>query len=160
MSRTEITVPEGTQSVVITREFDAPRDLVFRAYTDPKLIEQWWGPRRYATVVDRLEPHDGGRWRFLNRDAEGHEFGFRGVFHGTPSPEGICQTWEFEGTPGHVSLETSTLEERNGKTFLRNVAVFQSVEDRDAIVAEGMSEGAEESMDRLAELLARLAPVR
>ena len=91
---------------------------------------------------------------------DGNEYGFHGVFHGTPSPDGIVQTFEFEGTPGHVSLQTLTLEERGGRTVLRTNIVFQSVEDRDGMVQSGMEDGARDSMERLEELVARLAPVR
>src|SRR5438093_219974 len=81
----------------------------FRAHVEPELVKQWLGPSKYEVVIDRYEVRDGGRWRFVHRDTEGHEFGFRGVFHGTPSVEnGIVQTWEFEGAPGHVSLQTAT----------------------------------------------------
>jgi uncharacterized protein YndB with AHSA1/START domain len=97
----------------------------------------------------------------MHRDADGNEAAFHGVFHGTPSPEnGIVQTFEFEGAPGHVSLETLTLEERGGKTLVRTNDVFQSVEDRDAAIASGMESGINESMERLDELLARLTSAR
>lgn len=109
-------------------------------------------------IVDRYDVCDGGRWRFVHREADGTEYGFHGVFHGTPSPDGIVRTFEFEGVPGHVSLETATFEERGGRTVLRQNAVYQSTEDRDAHVQNGMEQGANESMERLDELLARLTP--
>ena len=99
-----------------------------------------------------------GSWRYIHRDADGNEFAFYGVFHGTPSPDGIVRTFEFEGTPGHVSLETATFEERGGRTLLRMNSVFQSVEDRDGMVQSGMEKGVNDSMERLDELVARLAP--
>ena len=156
MAKTQITAPPGVPQVIITREFDAPRDLVFRAYTDPDLLVQWLGPRDLTMTIDRYEVRDGGAWRYIHTDAEGNEFRFRGFFHGTPSPEGIVQTFEFEGMPGHVALETTTLTERDGRTLVRTVSGFQSVEDRDGMVASGMERGVRDSDERLDDLLARL----
>lgn len=154
MSKTQITAEPGTPFIVITREFDAPRDLVFRAYTDPELLVRWLGPRELSMKVDQFEVRDGGRWRYVSTDVEGNEYGFRGVFHGTPSPDGTVQTFEFEGMPGHVALEALTMEERDGRTFVRTTSTFQSVEDRDGMVASGMENGVRQSDERLEELLA------
>ena len=160
MATTRITAEPGTPRIEITREFAAPRDVVFRAHTDPELLVQWLGPRALTMEIDHLEPRHGGTWRYVHRDAGGNEYGFRGVFHGTPSPEaGIVQTFEWEGAPGHVSLETLTLEERDGTTVLRSIAVYQSVVDRDTMVESGMEHGVNEGYERLDELLARLASV-
>ena len=157
-AKTQIVAEPRVPQIVITREFDAPRALLYRAHTDPELLVQWLGPRRLTTHVERWDVRDGGTWRYISRDGDGTEYGFHGVFHGTPSPEGgIVQTFEFEGTPGHVSLETLTFEERGGKTLVRMNDVFQSVEDRDAMLESGMEDGLNEGYDRLDELLARLA---
>ncbi|HEX6796872.1 MAG TPA: SRPBCC family protein [Ktedonobacterales bacterium] len=157
-AQTQITAEPGVPQIVITREFAASRALLYRAHTDPELLVQWLGPRRMAMTLDRFDLRDGGTWRYTHRDGEGNEYGFHGVFHGTPSPEaGIVQTFEFEGAPGHVSLETLTFEERGGKTLVRVNDVFQSVEDRDAMVESGMEDGVNEGYERLDELLARLA---
>ena len=141
MSKTEITAEPGIPVIVITREFDAPRELVFRAHTDPDLLAQWLGPRELTTTVDRYETRNGGTWRYTQSDPQGSSCGFRGVFHGDPSPDAIVQTFEFEGVPGHVCLQSATFAERGGKTLLRTVSLFQSVEDRDAMVASGMERG-------------------
>ena len=155
--KTEIVAEPGTQQITMTREFDAPRELVYRAYTDPDLLVQWLGPKRLTMTVERHELRDGGRWRFIHRDENGFEAAFHGVFHGEPSLEsGVVRTFEFEGYPGHVSMETLTLEERDGKTLSRTVSVFQSVEDRDGMIASGMESGANDSMEKLDALLARL----
>ena len=159
METTQITAEPGVPQILITREFNAPRELLFRAYTDPELLVQWLGPRRLTTTVDRLDNRDGGGWRFIHRDADGNEYGFHGVFHGTPSPDGIVRTFEFEGMPEHVSLETLSFEERGGRTLVRTNAVYQSVEDRDGMIRSGMEEGLDASMQRLDELIARLAAV-
>ena len=156
MSKTTITAEPGIPMIIITREFGAPRALVFRAHTDPDLLVQWLGPRELTTNVDRYEARNGGTWRYTQSDAQGNSYGFHGVFHGNPSPDAIVQTFEFEGAPGHVCLQTAALAERGGRTLLRTVSAFQSVADRDAMVASGMERGVHDSGERLAELLARL----
>ena len=156
MTKTQIDAPAGVPFIDMTREFDAPRDLVFRAYADPELLVQWLGPRKYTTDVESWEPRDGGTWRYTQRDEEGHTFGFHGVFHGDQTPDGMLQTFEFEGWPGHVSLESVTFEEHDGKTIIRNHSVYQSVADRDGMIASGMESGVNEGYDRLDELLAKL----
>ncbi len=157
MKVTEITVEPGVPFVDVVREFDAPRDLVFRAHTDQELLVQWLGPGKYQMIVDRWELRDGGGWRYIHRDTDGNDWGFHGVFHGTPTPDYMVQTFEFEGAPGHVSLNSLKLEERDGRTIARVHAVFQSVEARDANVAGGMADGMSEGYLRLDELIARLA---
>lgn len=156
MPETQITAEPGSSQIIITREFDAPRALVFRAFTEPDLLVRWLGPRGYTMVIDHFEPRDGGRYRYTHIDENGDEFHFRGVFHGTPSPDGVVQTFEFEGWPGRVALEKLTLEERDGRTLARTVSSFQSVEDRDGMVESGMEHGVRDSDERLAELLAEL----
>jgi uncharacterized protein YndB with AHSA1/START domain len=156
MSETTITAEPGIPQVVIAREFDAPRELVFRAHVEPQLLAQWLGPRELTMTVDHYEVRNGGTWRYVHEDAEGNAYGFHGVFHGTPSPDAIVQTFEYEGAPGHVKLDTTTLEEREGKTLLRTVSSFQSVQDRDEMVAAGMEHGVRDGIERLEELLATL----
>jgi uncharacterized protein YndB with AHSA1/START domain len=156
MAKTEIIAPPNVPQTTITRSFDAPRDLVFRAHTDPELLSRWLGPRDLTMAIDHYDVRDGGTYRYVHTDAHGHEFGFHGVFHGNPSPERIVQTFEFEGMPGHVSMETITLEERYGRTVVHTVSSFQSVEDRDAMIAADMERGVRESGERLDDLLAKL----
>lgn len=155
-SKTTIIAEPGKQEMLITREFDAPRELVFQAFTDPELYVQWLGPRRLTTVLDVFEPRSGGRWRYLQKEPGGHEFGFHGVYHEVRAPERIIDTFEFEGLPeaGHVCLETLTLHVLPGeRTRLTAHSVFQSVTDRDAALQSGMEEGLNESYERLTELL-------
>jgi uncharacterized protein YndB with AHSA1/START domain len=156
MSATKIDAPAGLPFIDITREFDAPRDLVYRAYTDPDLLVQWLGPRKYKMTVESWDARDGGKWRFVHSDDEGNAYGFHGVFHGSQTPDGMLQTWEFEGSPGNVSLESLVLEERDGKTVVRNHAVYQSIEARDAMIESGMESGVNDGFDRLDELLVTL----
>ena len=141
------------REIVITRIFDAPRELVFKASTDPDLMPHWWGPKRFTTTVEKMDVRPGGVWRFIQRDQDGNEYAFNGVYREIVPPEREVHTFEFEGMPGHVILETSTLEEFEGKTKLRVTDLFQTVEDRDGMFNSGMKEGATESMDRLEELL-------
>jgi len=157
MATLEITAEPGVPFVDFSREFDAPRDLVFRAHTEPELLAQWLGPAKYKMVVERYDVRDGGQWRYIHKDDAGNEYAFHGVFHGNPSPDGMVQTFEFEGAPGHVSLDSMRLEERDGRTTIRGRSVFQSVEDRDAMVQGGMTDGMDQGYNRLDELLARLA---
>ena len=157
--KTQITAEPGVPFIDTAREFDAPRDLLFRAHSDPELIVQWLGPDRFAMTVDRWDVRDGGAWRYTQRDADGNEYGFHGVFHGDQSADGMLQTFEFEGAPGHVSLASLMFEEQEGRTTLRVHSVYQSVEDRDATVASGMANGMDQGYQRLEELIAQLVPV-
>jgi uncharacterized protein YndB with AHSA1/START domain len=157
MSELQITAEPGVPQVLTSRELDAPLDLVYRAFTEPELLSQWLGPRKYTMTVERFEPRDGGTWRYIHRDEAGNAYGFHGVFHGDPSPHGIVQTFEFEGAPGHVSLDTVTFEEHDGTTTVRTNSLFQSVEARDAMVNSGMGDGMSQGYERLDELVAKLA---
>lgn len=156
MSHTEFIIEPGRQDIVIKRVFNAPPEAVFRALTDPEQIAQWWGPRQYETIIEHADVRAGGSWRYLNRDEQGNEYAFHGVFHDVTPPQRVTQTFEFEGVPGHVSLESATLEPLDdGRTQYVAVAVFQSVEDRDGMVQSGMQEGASDTMEQLAELVER-----
>lgn len=158
-NKTTILAEPGRQEMLITREFDAPRELVFKAFTDPELYIQWLGPRRLTMTLETFEPRSGGRWRYLQKDQSGNEFGFHGVYHEVRAPERIIDTFEFEGLPqaGHVALETLTLEELpGGRTRLTAQSVFQSVADRDGALQSGMEEGLHDSHERLTALLEKI----
>jgi uncharacterized protein YndB with AHSA1/START domain len=160
METTSVTAEPGVPFIDITRVFDAPRDLVFRAHTDPELLVQWLGGDKYEMIVDRYDVRDGGAWRYVHRDGDGNEWGFHGVFHGEPTRDRLVQTFEFEGAPGYVSLDALTLEDvEGGRTRIRIHSVHQSVEGRDAMVASGMEAGLSAGYRRLDELIARLVPV-
>ena len=155
-NQTTITAEPGKQEIVIMREFDAPRELVFKTVMNPELVSQWWGPRYLSTIVDKMDVRPGGQWRFINRDAQGNEYAFHGVYHEVLAPERVIDTFEFEGLPetGHVTLETMKLEELpGGRTRLVAQSVFQSVADRDATLQSGMESGIKDTYDRLEELL-------
>lgn len=142
--------------IVMVREFDAPRDLVFAAYTDPELIPKWWGMRGNVTTVDESEVKPGGKWRYVQRNADGQEFGFHGEYREVTPPERLVSTFEFEGMPGHIIVDTTTFEEKNGRTLLTTHSLFANKDDRDGMLAAGMESGAAETLDRLAGLLTAL----
>ncbi len=160
MAKAEYVIESGKQEIIITRVFDAPRELVFKAYTDPKLLSQWFGPREYTTTVDKMEARPGGLWRFVQRNESGDEFAFHGVHHDVVAPERIVATFEFEGVPGHVLLQSVTFEPLGQKTRMVEQLLFQSVADRDGMVASGMQRGSDDSMDRMAEILETLKAKR
>ncbi len=144
------------REIVMTRVFNAPRALVFKAHVDPTLIPQWWGLRDNTTIVDKMDVRPGGVWRLVQRRVDGSEEGFHGEFREVVPPERFTWTFEWEGMPGHVGVETYTFEEHAGKTTLTATSVFNTLEERDGVIASGMEAGANESADRLEELLARL----
>ena len=152
-----VTADPGLPFVDTERVLDAPRDLVFRCFAEPELLKQWLGPRRLEMRVDEYEFRDGGRYRYVHVDTDGTEYRFRGVFHGDQSPDQLLQTFEFEGAPGHVSLDRMELVDLgDGRTLARGHSVFQTVEARDAMVEHGMTSGVDEGYQRLDEVLARM----
>lgn len=154
MTKLNLVAEPETHEIVVTRAFNAPRELVFQTFVDPTLIPQWWGPTRLTTTVDQMDLRMGGVWRYIQRDTAGNETAFRGVYHEILAPERLVFTFEWEGMPGHILLETATFTERDGKTILTDSSVFQSVADRDGMLHSGMEEGVNESYQRLATLLA------
>ncbi|MER7418280.1 SRPBCC family protein [Micromonospora peucetia] len=144
------------QSIVIRRFFDAPRHLVFKACTEPDLLARWWGSSGFENSVDRMEVRPGGTYRYVSRDGGGTEFAIGGVYHDVAAPERIVQTFQFEGMPGQVQLETITFEEAEGGTRYEAVCIFQSVRQRDDAVLYGMEVETRSSMDRLAQVVASL----
>ncbi len=143
------------REVQITRDLDAPRDLVFKTMMDPKLIPQWWGPRRYTTAVDKMDVRVGGKWRFVNRAADGGEHWFNGEYREIVPPERVVQTFEYEPMAGHISVDTMTLEDIGpGRTRMTVRSVFATKEDCDGMMQSGMESGARETYERLDEILA------
>ena len=154
-TRTAAVTTPTDREIHIEREFDAPRDRVFAAFTDPDLIPEWWGPRNTTTVVDRMEVRPGGSWRFVVRNSDGSETAFRGTYREVSAPERIVQTFEWEGMPGHVSVETATFEDLGERTRVVTTSLFHTPEERDGMLASGMERGMNETYARLDELLAR-----
>ncbi len=151
-----ITTPTDRE-IHIERVFDAPRDLVFATFTDPQLIPEWWGPRDGTTVVDQMDVRAGGSWRFITADCEGNETAFRGTYREVTPPERVVQTFEWEGMPGHVCIETAVFEDLGDRTRVINTSLFHTTEERDGMLASGMERGLNETYARMDELLARLA---
>jgi uncharacterized protein YndB with AHSA1/START domain len=147
------------QEILIEKTVNAPRELVFKAFTDPKLYAQWIGPRELSTKIETFEPKNGGSWRFIQKDRDGNEFAFHGVYHEVTFPERIIGTFEWEGLPekGHVILQTTRFEElADNQTRIIDQSVFQNVEDRDGMMESDMEEGVNDSYSRLDELLEKM----
>ncbi len=153
---TQIVADPQVPLVRIVREFDAPRELVFRAHTDPELLVQWLGPRSVTMTVDHFDCRTGGSWRYLHRQ-DGEEYGFHGCFHEVRPSELIVQTFTFEGFPDGVALEKLVLEDLGGgRTRLTATSLVDSFEGRDAFLASGMETGVVEGYERLDEVLTRI----
>jgi len=149
-----IVAEPGSQVATLTRVFDAPPERLFKAYTDPDLVPRWWGPASLTTKIDKMDARTGGSWRFVQRDPEGNEYAFHGVYHEV-SPNRIVQTFEYEGMPGHVMFQVMTLEKIDGKTKMTDKSFAESVEDLEGMLKEGMMEGWVESVERLALLVGK-----
>ncbi len=152
---TKITAEKGKQEFFIEREFDAPRELVFTAFSEPEWLLQWLGPSNLSMEIEKLDNRSGGEYRFLHADNKGNQFAFNGVIHEVDEPMRMIRTFEFEGLPerGHVSLEFLTLETLPGdRTKLHIQSVFKSVADRDGMINSGMEGGMNEGFDKLDKL--------
>ncbi|MHA6482497.1 SRPBCC family protein [Paenibacillus sp. strain BS8-2] len=149
----------GGQMIIIEREFEAPRELVFQAFTDAELFVEWMGPRTLKMNLETFDARDGGSWRYVHSDDDGNGYAFRGSFHEVTAPVRIIQTFEFEGLPerGHVTLETAEFVELpGGRTRILMESVFRSNADRDGMLQSGMEGGMNDSFLRLGELLEKL----
>jgi len=156
----KVTAEPHQLSISLERTFDYPKDLVFKAFEDSELIKQWWGVSENITI-DAHEPKAGGSWRYVEKstDEKGNdvEYAFHGVHHTFSKEEGvIVRTFEFEGMPGHVLLETLNFVEEDGKTTINGISVFQSHKDREGMMSQGMEWGANKSYNQLEELLHKI----
>ena len=157
-NQTKIIAEPGKQEFFIEREFDAPRELVFRAFSEPDLLVQWIGPDRLRMEIEKYDNHSGGAYRFMHYDEKGNRYVFNRVMHEVLFPERLTRTFEFEGLPekGHVSLETARFTELpHERTLLKIHSVFQSVADRDGMISSGMEGGMNEGFVKLEKLLAK-----
>lgn len=151
-----ITAPEGLPFIDIEREFDAPVAAVFDAHRDPELVRQWLGPDGYEMQVERWDFRTQGGYRYVHVDPEGNRWAFNGTFHTVRENEFAVQTFEFEGVPDVVAVESMTFEDLgDGRTRLRGHSVYPSVEARDGMVQSGMEQGLTQGFARLDVLLAR-----
>jgi uncharacterized protein YndB with AHSA1/START domain len=158
----EVTSPESStadRELVSTRVFDAPRELVFLAWTDPARIARWWGPRGFTTSTYAMDVRPGGAWRFVLRGPDGQEHPFKGVYREVVPPERVVATfiYDVDFIRDSPALETVTFEEYDGKTILKINVLHQSKEARDGHLHSGMESGANQSYDRLSELLKTMA---
>ena len=152
-----ITAPEGLPFIDIEREFDAPVAAVFRAHAEPDLIKQWLGPNGYEMDIEHFDFTSGGGYRYVHRNPEGQEFAFNGVFHVVRENDFAIQTFEFEGFPDVVSIESLTFADLgNGRTRLRAHAVYPTLEARDGMIASNMEVGVVEGYERLDKVAASL----
>ena len=152
-----ITAPEGLPFIDIEREFDAPVAAVFRAHAEPDLIKQWLGPNGYEMDIEHFDFTSGGGYRYVHRNPEGQEFAFNGVFHVVRENDFAIQTFEFEGFPDVVSIESLTFEDLgHGRTRLRAHAVYPTLEARDGMIASNMEVGVVEGYERLDKVAASL----
>ncbi|GAP13016.1 uncharacterized conserved protein [Longilinea arvoryzae] len=156
MGNMQMTAEPGKQEIFTTYELNAPRELVFKVMTDPSLVGEWWGPASLTTVVEKMDVRPGGQWRVIQHDPAGTEYAFHGVFHSLKFPETYIYTFEWEAMPDHVLLEIYRLEALGSKTRVIEHTLFQSVADRDGMLATGMEAGAVEMVKRLEKLLARV----
>ena len=149
-----VNAPEGLPFIEIVREFDAPVEAVFRAHRDPELVKQWLGPRGYEMEIERWDFTSQGGYRYVHRNPEGEEYAFNGTFHTVRENEFAVQTFEFEGVPDVVAIESMTFEDLgDGRTRLRGWSTYPSVEARDGMVASGMEGGLREGYERLDAIL-------
>ena len=150
-----VEAPEGVPFIDATREFDAPVEAVFRAHRDPDLVTRWLGPGKYKMDLGRWDFTSGGSWAYTHTGPDGDEYRFRGVFHTVRENEFAIQTFEFEGYPDVVAIESMTFEDLgNGRSRLRLHSTYPSVESRDGMVASGMETGLREGYERLDALVA------
>ena len=153
-ARATVTTPSDRE-VRIERIFNAPRERVWRAMTDPALVAQWWG-RGNELVIERHEPVRGGHWRYVEHSDHGVH-GFEGRYREVVPPERVVRTFEWDGMPGHVAVDTVTLEDLgDGRTRLVNVSLFHTTAERDGMLGSGMEGGVNESYAALDRVLAAM----
>ena len=151
----KVTLPADTQ-ILITREFDAPRHLVWKAYTTPDLIARWWGGEHGKVTSVEVDLLVGGTWRYVLAANEGFEVAFHGEYREISEPERLVNTEIYEGAPEGVGVVTTTLTESDGRTTLTQLCEYGSREVRDAVIDSGMESGMQESMDALEQVAVSL----
>jgi uncharacterized protein YndB with AHSA1/START domain len=151
-----VTKPSDRE-IRIERTFEAPRDRVFAVFTDPELVPEWYGPRGTRAEVLEMDVRTGGDWRILMHNSDGSQDRFRGTYREVTPPERIVQTFEWDGMPGYIAVETATFEDLGDRTKVTTVSLFHTSEERDGMLGSGMESGMNETYARLDEVLARLA---
>jgi uncharacterized protein YndB with AHSA1/START domain len=159
MSKAKVTANPGESIIYIEREFNSPREKVFKAMTTKELIEKWWIGPGYEVRVDELDVREGGKWKYIQVMKDGSEIAFFGTYHEVAAPERVVQTFEFSGMPerGHVAMEKMELSDvGNGKTKMVVTSTLFSVADRDGMIASGMEEGMQNTYNALDAVLAEM----
>ncbi|MEV6494693.1 SRPBCC family protein [Actinoplanes sp. NPDC051633] len=154
----KVTLPADNQ-ILITREFNAPRHLVWRAYTSPELVKRWWAGEKGKVTSAEIDLRVGGQWRYVMEANGGFEVAFHGEYKTIEAPERLVNTEAFEGIPdpdGHAGLVTMTLTEKDGRTSMEMLCEYVDQTDRDAVIESGMEGGMQESMDQLERVAASL----
>jgi uncharacterized protein YndB with AHSA1/START domain len=152
---TSVLTTPSDREVRIERVFEAPRDLVWRAFTEPELVAQWWG-RGNELVIERMEVERGGHWRFVEHAADGVH-GFEGRYREVTPPERLAWTFEWDGMPGHVAVDTTEFEDLgDGRTKVITTSLFHTDDERDGMLSSGMQQGLDQSYAALDRLLAKL----
>ncbi|HET7248751.1 MAG TPA: SRPBCC family protein [Gemmatimonadales bacterium] len=153
MVAAQVSTP-SEREIRIERVFDAPRKRVWRAFTDPALVAQWWG-RGNKLVIERMEVAPGGHWRYVEHSPKGVQ-GFEGRYREITPEKRLVQTFEWDGLPGHVAVDTAVFEDLNeGRTKVVNTSLFHTQDERDGMLKSGMEDGLNESYSALDRLLAK-----
>lgn len=150
-----LSLPTDTE-IVITRLLDAPRELVFEAWTRPEHIRRWWGPSCMTMIQCDMDVRVGGAYRFLSRMEDGSEHGFSGVYREVTPPERLVHTFVYDPYPDHDAVITLMFEDRDGRTLMTETIVHKTREGRDGHYYSGMEVGMRESLSRLDEVLATM----
>jgi len=155
LTAAQVSTP-SEREIRIERVFDAPRKRVWRAFTDPALVAQWWG-RGNKLVIERMELAPGGHWRYVEHSPKGAQ-GFEGRYREIQPQERLVQTFEWDGMPGHVAVDTAVFEDLNeDRTKVVNTSLFHTKEERDGMLQSGMEDGLNESYAALDRLLTKLS---
>lgn len=153
-----VTLPSDRE-ILITRQFDAPAALVFKAYTTPELVKRWWGFETSEWLVCEIDLREGGGWRYVTREEGGFEVGFHGEYRSIEAPRRLVSTEVFEGfpDPDAYAVDTVAFDERDGVTTMTINVLHQVQEHRDAHIASGMEGGMQISMNRMEDVIAELS---
>jgi len=153
--RATVTLPTDEQ-ILITREFDAPKHLVYKAWTTPELVKRWWSAKRGEVTIAEIDLRVGGKWRYVMIASEGFEVGFHGEYREIVPEERLVSTEVYEGMPEGEALDTLTLTESDGRTTLTLLVEHSCKEHRDAHINSGMEDGLQDALDLLEQVAVSL----
>ena len=159
MKNTSFTIEHGKLEIIMTRVFDAPRELLYKVFTDQRHKAVWWRCNTVTNIFVQMDVRPGGAWRIIQKSEDGKEYAFHGEYLEVIPSEKIVNTSEYEDMPGHIITETATFIEQEGKTKLTITSLFQNIEDLEGMIKAGMESGATESMEHIEELLITLQTI-